>query len=38
MRGRLVDAWKYSWLELWEPLEQVSDFSEDIYTAFFQEL
>lgn len=38
MRGRLVDAWKYSWLELWEPLEQVSDFSEDIYTALFLEL
>jgi hypothetical protein len=38
MRGRLVDAWKYTWLELWEPLEQLLDVSEDIYMALFVEL
>lgn len=44
MRGRLVDAWKYIWLELWEPLEQWQDDSseipmfEDIYMSLFREL
>ncbi|MDX2099604.1 MAG: hypothetical protein SFW36_17635 [Leptolyngbyaceae cyanobacterium bins.59] len=38
MRGRLIDAWKYTWLELWEPLEQVPDFSEDIYSDLFVQL
>ena len=38
MRGRFIDAWKYTWVELWEPLEQMADASEDIYTALFVEL
>ncbi|WP_017299799.1 hypothetical protein [Nodosilinea nodulosa] len=38
MRGRLIDAWKYTWLELWEPLEQLEIFSDDVYTALFEEL
>lgn len=38
MRGRLVDAWKYTWLELWKPLEQSPEASEDIYMSLFVEL
>ncbi len=38
MRGRLVDAWKYTWLELWEPLEQSPHVSDDIYLALYVEL
>lgn len=38
MHGRLVDAWKYTWLELWEPLEQLPEASEDIYMGLFVEL
>lgn len=38
MRGRLVDAWKYTWLELWEPLEQSPHVFDDIYLALYVEL
>jgi hypothetical protein len=38
MRGRLIDVWKYTWLELWEPLEQLETFSDDVYTSLFEEL
>jgi hypothetical protein len=38
MRGCLVDVWKYTWLELWEPLEQLPDFSGDIYMPLYVEL
>ncbi len=38
MRGSLTDAWKYTWLELWEPLKQLPDVSEDIYMALYYEL
>lgn len=38
MRGRLIDAWKYTWLELWEPLEELETFSDDIYMSLFEEL
>jgi hypothetical protein len=43
MRGRLIDAWKYTWLELWEPLEQLPAtseviYSQDIYIALYIEL
>lgn len=38
MRGRFVDAWKYVWVELWEPLEQSPYVFDDIYLALYVEL
>lgn len=38
MRGRLIDAWKYTWIEVWEPLEGLKTFSDDVYTSLFEEL
>jgi hypothetical protein len=38
MRGCLIDVWKYTWIELWEPLEKLPDFSGDIYMPLYVEL
>jgi hypothetical protein len=45
MYGSLADAWKYTWTEIWEPLEQwesdeeeSQSFSSEIYTELYIEL
>lgn len=38
MRGRLVDAWKYIWPEIWEPLELFFEDPDGVYVDLFIQL
>jgi hypothetical protein len=38
MSGRLVEAWDYTWAELWQPLANVEDAPADLYMQIYREL
>jgi hypothetical protein len=38
MRGRLIDAWRYAWPEIWLKLEELPDVYLDLYMDLYVEL